>query len=63
MLLALGFAWLLLLSGQAGWIDQTNVLASAWAKAVQPFLVWDVLKMALAALTVTGAWGLMGRKR
>lgn len=63
VLLALGFAWLLLLSGQAGWIDQTNVLASAWAKAVQPFLVWDVLKMALAALTVTGAWGLMGRKR
>lgn len=63
VLLALGFAWLLLLSGQAQWIDQTNVLASAWAKAVQPFLVWDVLKMALAALTVTGVWGLMGKKR
>lgn len=63
VLLALGFAWLLLLSGQAQWIDQTNVVASAWAGAVQPFLVWDVLKMALAALTVTGAWGLIGRKR
>lgn len=63
VLLALGFAWLLLLSGQAQWIDQTNVVASAWAKAVQPFLVWDVLKMALAALTVTGAWTLMGKKR
>lgn len=63
VLLSLGFAWLLLLSGQAQWIDQTNVVASAWAGAVQPFLVWDVLKMALAALTVTGAWSLMGRKR
>lgn len=63
VLLALGFAWLLTLSGQAQWIDQTNVVASAWAKAVQPFLIWDVLKMALAALTVTGVWGLLGRKR
>jgi biotin transport system substrate-specific component len=63
VLLSLGFAWLLLLSGQAQWIDQTNVVASAWAGAVQPFLVWDVLKMALAALTVTGAWTLFGRKR
>lgn len=63
VLLSLGFAWLLLLSGQAQWIDQTNVIASAWAGAVQPFLVWDVLKMALAALTVTGAWSLFGRKR
>lgn len=63
VLLSLGFAWLLLLSGQAQWIDQTNVLASAWAGAVQPFLIWDVLKMALAALTVTGAWSLFGAKR
>lgn len=63
VLLSLGFAWLLLLSGQAQWIDQTNVVASAWAGAVQPFLIWDVLKMALAALTVTGAWSLFGAKR
>ncbi|KKB76519.1 hypothetical protein VW35_17155 [Devosia soli] len=63
VLLTLGFAWLLLLSGQAQWIDQTNVVASAWAGAVQPFLVWDVLKMALAALTVSGAWGLSGKLR
>ncbi|PXA90853.1 biotin transporter BioY [Nostoc sp. 3335mG] len=62
VLLALGFAWLLLLSGQAQWIDQTNVVASAWAGAVQPFLIWDVLKMALAALTVTGAWSLLGKR-
>jgi len=63
VLLALGFTWLLLLSGQAHWIDQTNIVASAWNGAVQPFLVWDVLKMALAALTVTGVWTMLGRKR
>lgn len=63
VLLALGFTWLLLLSGQAQWIDQTNIVASAWNGAVQPFLVWDVLKMALAALTVTGVWTMLGRKR
>lgn len=63
VLLALGFVWLLTLSGQAGWIDQSNVVASAFAKAVQPFIIWDVLKMALAALTVTGIWGAMRAKR
>lgn len=62
-LFAIGFAWLLTLSGNAQWIDQTNVVASAWAKAVQPFIVWDILKMALAALTVTGAWNVFAAKR
>ena len=62
VMFALGFTWLLALSGQAGWIDQTNVLASAFDGAVKPFIIWDILKMALAALTVTGVWGLL-RKR
>lgn len=59
---AFGFTWLLTMAGQAQWIDQSNVAASAFAKAVQPFIIWDILKMALAALTVTGAWGAL-RKR
>lgn len=57
-----GFTWLALMAGQAGWIDQANVLGSAFAKAVQPFIVWDILKMALAALTVTGAWKLIAKR-
>lgn len=61
-LFVLGFVWLLALSGNAGWIDQTNVVASAFAGAVQPFIVWDILKMALAALTVTGAWSLLAKR-
>ncbi len=63
VMFALGFAWLLAMAGQAGWLDQTNVVASAFAKAVQPFIIWDILKMALAALTVTGIWGLFAAKR
>lgn len=62
VMMALGFAWLLAMSGQAGWIDQSNVVASAWARGVQPFVVWDILKMALAALTVTGIWGILSRR-
>src|SRR6218665_548069 len=61
VLFALGFSWLVTLSGNGGWIDQTNVVASAFAGAVQPFIIWDVLKMALAALTVTGAWSIFGK--
>jgi biotin transport system substrate-specific component len=62
VLLALGFAWLLAFSGQAGWIDQDNVVASAFAGAIQPFVVWDVLKMALAAVTVTGIWAALSKR-
>ncbi|GHA29758.1 biotin transporter BioY [Devosia pacifica] len=60
---AFGFAWLLALSGQAGWIDQSAPLLSAYRGAVEPFVIWDVLKMALAALTVTGGWQLLRRFR
>ncbi|WEK02996.1 MAG: biotin transporter BioY [Candidatus Devosia phytovorans] len=63
LLLVIGFVYLLALSGQAGWIDQNNVVASAFAGAIQPFIVWDILKMALAALTVTGLWNLTGNRR
>ena len=63
VLFVLGFAWLVLMAGQAGWIDQSNVVASAFAKAVQPFIVWDILKMAFAALTVAGALSLVRRSR
>lgn len=57
-----GFGWLLALSGGAGWIDQSNVLVSAYKGAVEPFIVWDLLKMAFAALTVVGGWALLQRR-
>lgn len=63
VLYVFGFAWLVALSGAAQWIDQSNVIGSAFAKAVQPFVVWDIVKMAFATMTVTGLWGLFGAKR
>lgn len=62
VLFVFGFLWLLTLAGQAGWIDQASPIASAYERAVQPFIVWDILKMALAALTVTGTWQIAKRK-
>ena len=61
VLYAFGFAWLVAMAGQAAWVDQTNIVASGFAKAVQPFLVWDALKMAFATLTVTGIWAALKR--
>jgi len=60
---ALGFVWLLVMAAGTTWIDQSNVLGSAFAVAVQPFIVWDILKMAFAAMTVTGAWLLIGKRK
>ena len=65
-----GFAWLLGVSAlilQQGaalpsWLDQSNLLASAFNGAVKPFIVWDIVKMAFAALTVTGIWAALRRK-
>jgi len=52
----------LTMAGQATWIDQSNALVSAFQGAVQPFIVWDIVKMAFAALTVVGGWSLLQRK-
>lgn len=62
VLFALGFAWLLALGSGAAWLDQANLVGSAFAKAIQPFLIWDGLKMVFAALTVTGVWALAKKK-
>jgi len=56
VLFVLGFSWLLAFGADAAWLDHSNLVVSAFARAVQPFIVWDLLKMALAALTVTGLW-------
>lgn len=67
---AFGFAWLLVVvnlivaQGEAipGWLDASNLMGSAFDGAVKPFIVWDVLKMAFAAVTVAGIWRLLPRK-
>ena len=54
-----GYLWLVAMSAGAVWIDQANVLASAFDIAVKPFLIWDLLKIAFAAVTIAGGWQLM----
>lgn len=62
LLFALGFLWLLTLGAAASWLDSTNLVGSAFARAVQPFLIWDALKMLFAALTVTGIFTLAKKR-
>ena len=67
---AFGFAWLLLVvnlivtQGGAvpGWLEASNLVGSAFDGAVKPFIVWDAIKMAFAAVTVAGAWRLLPKK-
>lgn len=62
VMFAFGFVWLLALAGEASWIDQARPVASAFQGAVQPFIVWDIVKVAFAALTVVGGWAMLNRK-
>jgi biotin transport system substrate-specific component len=62
LMFAFGFLWLLALGGAAAWLDQSDLVGSAFARAVQPFALWDALKMLFAAVTVTGGF-VLARKR
>jgi biotin transport system substrate-specific component len=61
---AFGFAWMIvvfnLLAASGGalpqGVDAAGLVGFAWSKAIQPFVIWDILKMAFAALTVAGLW-------
>ena len=65
-----GFGWLLAVANmivQSGaalpkWLDAGNLLGTAFDGAVKPFILWDVLKMAFAALSVVGVWKLLPKK-
>ena len=67
---AFGFVWLMVVasiivgSGSAlpSWLDAANLSLTAYKGAVEPFVMWDVVKMAFAALTVSGAYALVRRK-
>jgi len=70
VLFTFGFGWLLAVATiivQTGaalpkWIDAGNLVGTAFVGAVKPFILWDIVKMAFAALTVTGIWQLARRK-
>ncbi|HEY0406432.1 MAG TPA: biotin transporter BioY [Pyrinomonadaceae bacterium] len=52
---------LILLSGWA-WLARFSSPASAWTLGVAPFLVGDVVKIALAAAVLPSGWALFKRK-
>lgn len=52
LVFALGYAWLANLIGGE----------KAWYGGVAPFLIWDGLKVAIAALITVGAWQTIGDK-
>jgi biotin transport system substrate-specific component len=59
----LGFAWLLVVANAItsaggelpGWLHG-DLLTVAFNGAVRPFILWDLLKMAFAAMTIAGLW-------
>ncbi|MCB1490050.1 MAG: biotin transporter BioY [Bauldia sp.] len=61
IMMAMGFAWFAgfahLSNGQVG-----PGMAFAWQWGVQPFILGELLKIALVALAVPAVWGLIGRK-
>jgi biotin transport system substrate-specific component len=67
---AFGFTWLLVVANiiiQSGaalpsWLDAGNLVATAWNGAVAPFILWDILKMAFAALSIAGIWKLLPKQ-
>jgi biotin transport system substrate-specific component len=65
----LGFTWLVVVADaivRAGgelpsWL-QGDLLTVAYNGAVKPFILWDLLKMAFAAMTVAGLWAALRRR-
>lgn len=65
-----GFAWLLVIANilvQTGgqlpaWLSGGDLVAVAYRGAVEPFIVWDILKMGFAALSIVGVWKLLPKK-
>jgi biotin transport system substrate-specific component len=45
------------------WLDAANIVGSAFKGAVEPFVLWDILKMVFAAVTVAGLWTLVRRRQ
>jgi biotin transport system substrate-specific component len=59
---ALGYAWLSTYLVSAKGLGADAALPMAFQTGVQPFVLWDLVKLAFAAVSVAGAWPLLGRK-
>lgn len=59
---AFGYAWLVAFLATAKGVAPAAVMGAAFDGAIKPFIVWDILKMAFAAVSVAGAWTVVRRK-
>jgi biotin transport system substrate-specific component len=62
VLFVLGFAWLVTVLASLKGVSPMAVLPGAFDGAIKPFVVWDILKMVFAALTVTGVFTLLKKR-
>jgi len=62
IMMALGFAWLAGFAQLASGATGIGV-AKAWAGGVAPFILGDLLKVALVASAVPATWSLLGERR
>lgn len=62
VLFVLGYAWLVVALANLKGVAPTAVLGGAFDGAIKPFVVWDIVKMVFAAVTVTGVWTLSKRR-
>ena len=62
LLFVLGFAWLVVALASLKGVSPAVVLGGAFDGAIKPFVIWDILKMVFAALSVTGVWTLSKRR-
>lgn len=58
---ALGFLWLAVMLGAAK--GTAPLFGPAFVNGVEPFIVWDIVKMAFAAITVAGAFRWVSGRR
>lgn len=59
---AFGYGWLVTVLANLKGVGAGEVLGSAFDGAIKPFVVWDILKMALAAVTISAAWAATRRR-
>lgn len=59
---AIGFAWLAVVLTTAKGLGLDAAINASFQNAIAPFVVWDIVKMAFAALSVAGSWALLHRK-
>lgn len=60
---AIGYAWLTVFLVDVKGVGFDAAASMAFQGGVQPFALWDVVKMAFAAISAAGCWGLVRKEK